>query len=287
MYYGAVCDSYNITIITHNRPELLEKSIKSVLCAVKGRDVPINVIWQQPEDSTVELTSRVIDKYSHHFKKIEIQQKKYSIPEHNIDTARLIALEIAFRDPSIKYAIVLEDDVCLADDVCDFIESIIVKHGTKKAFRGVNFGSKEINGDASGYSKNRYGIHGPASMITRRTLIKSGLAKRSNKNLPKTWDGFIESYLKTGYMVTPNLSRYIDLGVNGTHTNESNLEYFRGLQASFKVMNETKFENMNYSLIQISHRWRHDCVEYKSIETPLYVIKYLAQKLQEHRVSHE
>ena len=283
MYYQAVRDYYNISIITHNRPDLLKKTIQSVLNAVKSRNVHINIVWQQPDDSTLESTRRVIDKYSDHFEKIEFQQKTHSIPEDNIDAARLKALEMAFLDPSIKYAVVLEDDVCLADDAFDFIESIIAKHGTKKAFRGVNFGSKEINSVAEGYSKNRYGIHGPASMITRRTFIRSGLSNSCGKTLPKTWDAFIESYLKTGYMVTPNLSRYIDLGINGTHANASNSEYFSGLRKSFKVLSETKREKLNYSLMQIPHTWRHDCVHFNGVETPLYLLKHLVSKFQERR----
>jgi hypothetical protein len=282
-----VSDSYNISIVTHNRPDLLEKTIESVLLAVKKRNIAIYVIWQQPNDSTVELTRRVLDNFSGNLKQIVIQQKKYAIAEDNIDAARLNALEIAFQNPSINYAIVLEDDVCVADDMCEFVESVIVKHGTEKAFRGINFGSKETHGYAEGYSKNRYGIHGPASMITRRTLVKSGLSQKYGKILPKTWDGFIESYLKTGYMVTPNLSRYIDYGINGTHTNESNLPYFEGLQKSFEILKETKMDNMQYSCIQVSHSWRHDCIEYKKVETPVYVIKHLVRKFQERRTNNE
>ncbi len=287
MYYRTVSDSYNISIITHNRPHLLEKTIESVLVAVKNRRIAIYVIWQQPNDSTIELTRKVIEKYSCNFKQIAIQQKKYASPEDNIDAARLSALEIAFSDQSIKYAIVLEDDACVADDMCEFVESVITRYGTRKAFRGINFGSREIFSDAEGYSKNRYGIHGPASMITRRTYVKSGLSQFHDKLLPKTWDGFIESYLKTGYMVTPNLSRYVDNGLMGTHTDESSAAYFEGLQESFKILNRIKNENMQYFKNQISHSWRYDCVEHKRLETPTYLIKHLVRKFQERRAIHD
>lgn len=282
MYYRAVRDSYNISIITHNRPELLQKSIESVLYAVKGRDVPIYVIWQQPDDSTIESTRQVIDKYIDHFKRIEIQQKKYSIPEDNIDAARLKALEIAFLDPSIKYAVVIEDDVCLADDAFDFIESVIAKHGTKIAFRGVNFGSKEVKGSANGYSKNRYGIHGPASVISRKTWKNSGLANFGEKSLPRTWDGYIEPYLKTGFMVTPNLSRYIDFGAGGTHSKLSNKDYFNGLQNSFEVLSKSEKTASEYFHEQILHTWRFDSKAYFPFSNPYYLFRFFLVRMRDH-----
>ena len=275
-------DAYNISIITHNRPVLLEKTIKSVLKAVKNRDVPIYVIWQDPKDYTVEYTREVLNRYDSGLAKITIQQKISVSPEENIDSARLEALTIAFQDPLVKYALVFEDDVCVSSDILSFVDAVIQNESKNRHFRGINFGSKEENFSVFGYSRIRYGIHGPASVISRGTWKNSGLANSKGKILPRTWDGYIEPYLKTGFMVTPNISRYIDFGTHGTHSNGNNEDYFLGLRKSFSALEKNEFIKPIYGHQQIVHMWRHDSKKYSAIENPYYALKYYLTRIRDY-----
>jgi GR25 family glycosyltransferase involved in LPS biosynthesis len=217
---------------------------------VEKRDVLIYVIWQNPRDSTTELTQRVLDKFGSKLAKIVILDKKHLTPEDNIDAARLETLTTAFWDPSIELAVILEDDVCIAKDSLDFVELIISLESKKLNFRGINLGSREEINSPYGYSRIRYGIHGPASAISRKTWEKSGLATAGLKQLPRTWDGYLEAYLKTGFMVTPNLSRYIDFGSGGTHSSSSNEDYFKGLQKSFSLLAKYEKSQQKYTALQ-------------------------------------
>jgi hypothetical protein len=277
-----VGDAYNISIITHNRPALLEKTIKSVLNAVKNRDVLIYIVWQDPKDETVEYTRQVLNRYSSTLAKITILQKTSTSPEKNIDAARLEALTIAFQDPLVKYAVVFEDDVCVSSDILGFVDSVIHNESKNRYFRGINFGSKEENFSICGYSRIRYGIHGPASVISRRTWKNSGLANSKSKLLPRTWDGYIESYLKTGFMVTPNISRYIDFGTRGTHSSGNNEDYFLGLQKSFSVLEKSEIINLIYGHQQVTHMWRHDSKKYSVLANPYYALKHYITRIQDY-----
>ena len=282
MYYRTVSYTYNISIITHNRPALLEKTISSVLQSVKKRDVLIHVIWQNPKDSTTEITQRVLDKFSSNLASIILQEKRHFLPEDNIDMARLEALTNAFRDPLIEHAIILEDDVCIAKDSMDFVESVIRNESKKFNFRGINFGSREVVNSPFGYSRIRYGIHGPASAISRKTWKKSGLATAGPKSLPRTWDGYIEPYLKTGFMVTPNLSRYIDYGTHGTHANVGNKDYFEGLENSFGLLGSHQEKISVYFHEQIEHTWRFDSRRFRLIMNPYYLLRFNLSKMRDY-----
>ena len=282
MYYFTVSYTYNISIITHNRPALLENTINSVVQAVSKRDISLYVIWQNPNDVTTELTQTVLDKFKSNLTQVIVHEKKYAVAEENIDLARIKALNNAFSDSSIIHAIVLEDDVRIATDCLAFFESAISHESSKVNFRGINFGSKEEIGSPNAYSRIRYGIHGPASAISRKTWKNSGLANFGEKSLPRTWDGYIEPYLKTGFMVTPNLSRYIDFGAGGTHSSFSNKDYFNGLQKSFDVLSKSEKTASEYFHEQIPHTWRFDSKTYFAFSNAYYLFRFFLVRMRDH-----
>jgi hypothetical protein len=71
-------------------------------------------------------------------------------------------------------------------------------------------------------------------------------------------DGLVESYLKTGYMVTPNHSMFIDRGWNGTHAPSDSADpYYSELKSSFELNGS---ENGQFDLHDIEPNWREDCI---------------------------
>ena len=73
-------------------------------------------------------------------------------------------------------------------------------------------------------------------------------------------------------MVTPNLSRNLDLGYGGTFAPASkNDPYFIKIGKSW-VGNENLLD-LAYTHIQIKHNWRFDSVSYKRINNLIYFIR--------------
>lgn len=260
-------------IITHRRPELLQKCIKSVNLALGGRDIKPYIFWQTSQTDTDLWTLNTLKEHSAHIKKIVTSNQIFQEPNKNIDRARIECLQELFAEPRIQFALILEDDVEISKDTFDFIEHTLSKHHNDSKFRGINLGSQELVSDCGGYSKVRYGIHGPASLISRITWNNSGLSSMNQIKQMEPWDSEVESYLKTGFMVTPNLSRYIDNGINGTHADASGSKYFDGLAASFAKLQECLGNNPEYKLNNIKHSWRKDSHSYRRLMNWFYQFK--------------
>ena len=70
-------------------------------------------------------------------------------------------------------------------------------------------------------------------------------------------DSLMENYLKRGYMVTPNRSRFKDNGWNGTHApKDSNDRYFRTIEESWTGYHTASAES--YIRFDQQHSWRRD-----------------------------
>jgi hypothetical protein len=152
-----------------------------------------------------------------------------------------------------------------------------------KRFRGANLGSLESGTliDPHGYSKIRFGVHGPAFMITRKTWLESDLKHLRDSGFVTLYDGYLESWIKTGFMVTPNLSRFKDLGIGGTHTPTSSADpYFKKMSESFnRESNVGKFRE-----IEITHSWREDAKAFHKRANLYYdllnITRYFQKKSQ-------
>jgi hypothetical protein len=102
---------------------------------------------------------------------------------------------------------------------------------------------------------------GPASAIPKQTWKKFDLEKLM-KNKNEDWDGAMEPYIKTGFMVTPNLSRFLDLGTHGVHARAGvNESYFKNLEESF--VGSCRVELGTYRLKNTQQNWRRDAILWK------------------------
>lgn len=83
----------------------------------------------------------------------------------------------------------------------------------------INLGSVEPLdvGLLDSYSLIRYRIHGPASVLSRRTWSKLLLSPIATRSPGGHFDSAVEAFLKRLFMVTPNNSRYLDSVSGGTH----------------------------------------------------------------------
>ena len=175
----------------------------------------------------------------------------------------------------------IEDDSVLAPDALEFTKSIFLKYKNEKYFRGINLGSFENDeniGDAA-YSILRYGLNGHAGGLSRETWQKFNERSLIINSNSVPLDSMLENYVKTGFMVTPNKSRYINYGWDGTHGPKYPADdFYIKIASSFKSLNtSSKFEYIN---VNIKHNWRNDCVIFKKNDNFKYYLHHTVDKLR-------
>lgn len=258
-----------IVVITYNRSHLLDKCLSSLAGTMTKVHYPIYVVIQ---DAT-EADELVLAKFDRLIKAIIRVTSNSDDKEKLINNNRLLAWKMAFIEHEHEYVICVEDDVEISHDLIDFSEAVLKQNENERDFRGINFGSFEVGVDSNSYSKLRFGVHGPASLISRKTYkaMRPKFLRLLGGKI--AWDSWIEPITKSGYMCTSNTSRYKDNGTVGTHTSLTlDKLYFSKLEASF---NSTQNENHeNYVHKQISHSWRKDCVSYSPKQKLIYKFKF-------------
>jgi hypothetical protein len=171
----------------------------------------------------------------------------------------LLGREVAFTWLQADWCLGVEEDVQISCDAIDYIFEMYERHHTNPFFRGVNLGSK-LKFDESRnalYSLVRFGIHGQASMITRKTWQHFNVNKLRRKSNVSGLDAMMEHYVKTGFMCTPRNSRYLDNGWNGTHSSsDPDNEHYSSIRASYFEGLSAKPES--YELGKFDSAWRED-----------------------------
>jgi len=269
-------NTLGILIITYNRPMLFENCLDRALSARQENSVPIFIIrqisacdYQLPILKAEQVSEAVIT----------LNGNSRTL-EENINFNRTYGLNFLFDELKFENIIVLEDDAHISDHSVKFCLEAIREYGKNAKFMGVNFGSR-IPFDPqlrSTYSILRYGQHGPASLITRRAWQGMRLGELSNLKGKVAWDGWVESYLKTGFFITPNLSMYMDLGHSGTHTpSYENDPYFRELEKSYDHFGEV---SKSFIRMQIQHNWRKDAISYRRRDNPEFWFRNVVARVK-------
>ena len=221
-----------VGVATFSRAELLDKCIASIVHAKGSRDLPL-LILHQLGDSEVK---KVITKWRPHIQLlIELDSGNKSALQ-NINFNSILLRNIAFDIMGSDWFLGIEEDVVIGGDSIAFIECMMNKYFKKKAFRGVNLGSNLPRGKfhINQYSKIRYGMQGQASAITQRTWKRFKVRRLIQNSSWNGLDGIMENYLKSGFMCTPLLSRYLDNGWGGTHGfGDPQHEFYQLFERSF------------------------------------------------------
>ena len=269
-----------MSIISYNRSLLLDSCLESVGRAMGERKIPIYLVLQDAANQD----EKVVEKYKNQISEIVHVRSENLDTEELINNNRIKAWEFALIENSHDYVICLEDDVEVSKDIFDFTEQVLEQNVNLSDFRGINYGSFETDAGAGTYSRIRYGLHGPASLISRETAKRFKLRKLRKFHGRIAWDSWVEPILKKGFLATSNLSRYRDNGINGTHTSTGdNTNYFRKLNASFEI--GQRIESMEIANFDVEHSLRKDCDIYRSKDRFKYSRKYfLIRAYQYYRV---
>lgn len=261
----------SLVIFTNSRAELLTSCIESVLNS-HGAEHWEKVLVLQTGYPDVE---KIVARYEKHFDLVLRVKKYYEITLGNINQNRILGTSICFDLLNSDVVLGVEEDTLIAFDALHFVNEMCEKYESCKAFRGVNLGSFESNNEVnrSTYSLLRFGLHGQAGALTKNTWRHFSLSFLLQDMCNTGWDSKIESYLKTGFLATPNASRLLDQGWGGTHqSTDPNSPYFANQRSSWvgtMPIPIRKFQNKN-----IIHTWRKDARIYKSNESFIYWAKH-------------
>jgi hypothetical protein len=200
----------------------------------------------------------------------------------NINKNRIIGLDYCFDILGVDYVVAIEDDVLCGYDALVFCQTMIECYRDDVHFRGVNLGSKEVYSEAYRfeYGLFRYGLFGQGSAVTKQTWAKIKQLNILSTLTEQGFDFLVEYYYKTGFVIMPRCSRYIDIGWNGTHApNDPNHQYYQALKASWVGLKA--FSLIEYRLSSFQFNWRTDCIKYRSFQNLRYAIKFETYRIKQ------
>ena len=180
----------------------------------------------------------------------------------NINFNRALGMRLAFEEFQADFVLGIEEDSLISSDSLVFVERVFNRHHGSRKFMGVNLGSIEPRSlnDISGYSRLRYGLQGQAGGLTKRAWRRCNKLLKDFDNENVGWDSRLEYFLKTGYMITPNISRMCDYGwLDGTHASSDPDDiHFRSLRENW--IDDRVDESLEYKEVPVLHSWRKDVV---------------------------
>lgn len=260
----------SIGVATFSRADLLHQCLSSIIRARNSRDIPLLVLHQIGD----EKVANVINLWRPHIDCLIELNSKGKTPLQNINFNSILLRTIAFDHMDSDWFLGIEEDVIIGGDSINFIESMMDKYINNKAFRGVNLGSNipRNNSQLNFYSRIRWGMQGQASAVTKHTWKKINLTLLKKNSAWNGLDGMMENHLKSGFMCTPLLSRYLDKGWHGTHGyGDPNHEYYRQFEKSFVDLSPSL--RMDYLESKVHIPLRDDVLIYNSKHTVYQVLK--------------
>lgn len=199
----------------------------------------------------------------------------------NINKNRIDGLDYCFEKLGVDYVVAIEDDVLCGYDTLVFCAKMIERYQHKTRFRGVNLGSKEIYEDdrRHQYGLFRYGLFGQGGAITKQVWQRIKSLNLLNEISKDGFDYLVEHFYKSGFVVMPRCSRYIDIGWNGTHSpKDQNNEYYLSLKASW--IGVAPVLPSQYCVGVFEYKWRYDCVPYQGKEDLKYALKFQLYRMK-------
>jgi hypothetical protein len=130
----------SIVLFAYARADLIRDSIKSILAAEGSSDWKKVLIHQLEFDEV----DQVIKGYEEHFDLIVRVKRQFEPALGNINFNRILGTSICFELFQSEIVLGIEEDSMIGYDSLIFIDQMVEKFGSNRAFRGVNLGSLEI-----------------------------------------------------------------------------------------------------------------------------------------------
>ena len=266
-----------VCLAAFSRTDLLRESLESIAEARRHSNYLLLVLQQ---DSNIEV-SKILKDFEQQIDYMIHTQSMGKSALQNINLNRIKCYEYSFDFLKADYVVAIEDDTVISEDSLKFVDFAMDKYCNNPLYRGVNLGSKEVIGTNETYSLLRYGLMGQAAGLPLKTWKNFKIEKLKKKSLSLPFDSLLESYLKSGFMVTPNRSKMYDRGWEGTHFNTSQSDiHFAQMKASWLGYESGPIPT-SYNKLSIPHFWRKDSVTFKLIDQPKYYLIYLISNFRQ------
>jgi hypothetical protein len=245
-------------ITAYNRPILLDRLLTSVKSAYKSEEYVVVVVFHEEIEGVKEVLT----------KRVDLQLTllpvcgKFRSALQNINLNRIFGLEYCFEMLESVSVLALEDDVEIGFDTLVFCEAIMSLYSEDKDFRCLNLGSREEFKESTrfDYGKFRYGLFGQGACIGRQQFLRE--RRFYDRSATLGFDCLLEKYYKTGFVVMPYCSRYINDGWSGTHAPKDPKDsYYQQLRSSF--VGFAPFPLEPYKREKLPFSWRADCLPYE------------------------
>ena len=251
----------SILLLSFRRPEVLKETVLALKNSYKF-EINEMVVVIQGNDPDVQSIINGIDWIQYRIVRTDYQPDISS--REAINRNLFLGLKEVFANPKIDYVAVIEDDICVSTDFFKFINTVYEINSNDKFFRAINgfSGIPRQSTLASNYGKYRFGV-GWGWALPKSTWLKLQKIWRGDEN--EHWDGLIESYMKTGFVVAPGMSRIrnIGFGEGATHTSSAADPAVRliqkRIQDSFIESIDSIMSDLNYVYVPEELNWRKDC----------------------------
>ena len=260
----------SIVLFAYARADLIRDSITSIIAAEGSSDWK-KVLIHQVEFDQVD---QVIKEYEKHFDLVVRVKRQFEPALGNINFNRILGTSICFDLFQSDIVLGIEEDTMIGFDALIFIDQMVEKYSSNRGFRGINLGSLEPKTaeNLNTYSLIRFGLHGQAGVITSKTWKKFSKKKLLEDISAEGWDSRFEYFIKSGFMVTPNASRLLDRGWDGTHApTDYSHPYFEKQRMSW--VGTDQFEIHPFGQLDQVHSWRKDAVNYHKVDSLLYILR--------------
>lgn len=270
-----------LNLATYSRPELLKKCLNSIANAESSQNYPKLVVLQKGDAEVSRNVNEFADQLT---QVIEVDGTKRT-PLQNINHNRWLSWKSGFENSDIDWMLSVEEDVVLHPSTLLFVEQILNKYSGNPKFRGINLASRLSDMENLGtYSELRFGLHGCGAVITRETWDLFNKFEFGDKLETEPLDALIEPILKTGFMVTPNLSLLEDFGwYKGTHTSSDSSDvHYVEISNSFNS-NRLPLSHQ-FQIKSVNPHWRSDCIIYSDADDFYFKVKLFLVPILRSRV---
>jgi hypothetical protein len=267
-----------ILITTHSKTDELKQAIQHLVACKNFYEYHLVIVYHEEVVTTDTFVKNINLKQ---FTSIPVNGSKKTKLE-NINHNRILGLNYCFDECNADYVVVIEDDVLCGYDTLVFCDKLIERYRENKNFRGINLGSKEKYNEAKRqeYGIFRYGLFGQGSAITKQTWARIKALNLLNELSDQGFDFLVEYYYKTGFVIMPRCSRYVDIGWNGTHTpKDPNDDYYRRLRESW--VGASYFPDIDYQCMRFQFEWREDCTPYDEYKNLVFRAHFEMYRLKQ------
>jgi hypothetical protein len=264
-----------ILVLAYARPDLLNELFESIYKLTDVEEVSIVVVRQIGIDSV----DKTLKKWRGLIEVLVETDGSAGTAAENISRNRLAGYAVSFDSLGADWVLAVEDDVLLASDTVLFTKCMFEKYVSHRNFRAINLGSRLSKSEIghSTYCLTRFGVIGQASVLPRATWQKMrrlGIIEFARSG---HWDSAMEAFVKTGFCVAPNNSRYIDRGwVDATHMSSNPEEdYYKDISASFNQLNQSS--DNHFKRMDLGYWWRADLKKYRNWKNLFYWIAFASR----------